>query len=70
MSKNKEIKKKDDKALVDLVKEKRAAIRSFRFSNAGSSTRNVRQVREDKKVIARALTELTTRSREETNKKA
>lgn len=60
---NNDIKKKDDKGLVELVKEKREAIRSFRFSNTGSATRNVRQVRTDKKAIARALTELNQRAK-------
>lgn len=59
----KDIQKKDDKALVEFVKEKREAIRDFRFQNAGSSTRNVRQVREDKKEVARALTELNARAK-------
>ena len=59
----KDIQKKDDKALVELVQEKREAVRSFRFGNAGSATRNVRQVRQDKKEIARALTELNARKR-------
>ena len=68
----KDIQKKDDKSLVEFVKEKREAVRSFRFSNSGSATRNVRQVREDKKEIARALTELNVRqkseSKDQTNK--
>lgn len=59
----KDIQKKDDKALVEFVKEKREAVRDFRFQNTGSATRNVRQVREDKKEIARALTELNTRAK-------
>lgn len=62
MTNFKDIQKKDDKALIDLVAEKRAAVRAFRFGNAGSSTRDVRQVRADKKDIARALTELNART--------
>ena len=64
----KEIQKKDDKALVELVKEKREAIRDFRFQNTGSATRNVRQVRADKKEVARALTELNARKKAESTK--
>ncbi len=67
MSTYKDIQKKDDKSLVELVKEKREAIRSFRFSNTGSATRNVRQVRADKKAIAQALTELNARQKDLAN---
>lgn len=63
---NKDITKKDEKALVELVKEKRDALRHFRFSNTGGATRNVRQARTDKKVVARALTELTARAKSST----
>ena len=63
----KDMQKKDDKALMELIKEKRDALRTFRFSNAGSSTRNVRQARADKKEIARALTHLNERARAEAN---
>lgn len=68
MSAYKDIQKKDDKALVELVNEKRAAVRDFRFQNAGSATRNVRQVRADKKEVARALTELNARRKAEQTK--
>jgi len=57
----KDIQKKDDKALMELVKDKREAVRSFRFSSSGSSLRDVRQVRTDKREVARALTELNAR---------
>lgn len=63
MTTNTDIKKMKEAALLDLIKEKREALRSFRFSNTGSATRNVRVVRDDKKVIAQALTELNTRTR-------
>ena len=68
MSKYKDLEKKDDKALFEFVNEKREAIRAFRFSNTGSATRNVRKVREDKKEIARALTMLTARNKNASNK--
>ncbi len=59
--------KKDDKSLAALVQEKREAVRAFRFSNAGSATRNVRQVRSDKKDVARALTLLNARRKDQAN---
>jgi len=61
---NKDIVKKDDKGLVALVAEKREALRNFRF---GGAQRNVRQARQDKKDIARALTELNTRAKQSAN---
>ena len=66
MSNYKDIQKKDDKSLTDLVKEKREALRVFRFSNAGSATRNVKQARTDRKVVAQALTELNARRQDTT----
>lgn len=63
----KEIQKKDDKALVSYVQEKREEIRSFRF---GAGTRNVRSVRTAKKEIARSLFELSSRKRAQSNKSA
>jgi ribosomal protein L29 len=64
MSKMKDIRKKNEKDLREYVKEKREEVRSFRFSVAGASTRNVRAARAAKKEIARSLTELTARTRE------
>ena len=63
----KDIQKKDDKGLMELVKDKREAVRNFRFSSSGSSVRDVRQVRTDKKEIARALTELNVRAKAESS---
>jgi len=68
MTTYKDIKSKDDKALASFVKEKREAIRTFRFGTAGSSTRNVRQIRADKKDVARALTEQTARQKDQSAK--
>lgn len=48
---------KDKKDLLAIVKEKRAALRSFRFGVAGSKVRNVKEGRNTKKEIARILTE-------------
>ncbi len=63
----KEIQKKDDKALVAYVQEKREEVRSFRFGTAGAATRNVRAIRMAKKEIARSLFELASRKRASSN---
>lgn len=63
MSKYKDIQKKSDKDLRELVREKREEIRSFRFSTTGGGTRDVRSVRAAKKEVAQALTELTARTK-------
>lgn len=67
MSNMKDIKAKSDKDLAGYIKEKREMARKFRFSLAGSRPRNVRQIRADKKEIARALTEQTFRTKETKN---
>ena len=54
----KEIKKMSESDLLKMVEEKKESIRSFRFNAAA---RDVREVRKDKKDIARALTELNNR---------
>lgn len=66
----KEIRKKDEKALVAYVQEKREEVRTFRFGTAGASTRNVRAVRAAKKEIARSLSELSARKLNTSNKSA
>jgi ribosomal protein L29 len=66
----KEIQKKDEKHLVEYIKEKREEVRSFRFGVAGAGTRNVRAVRTAKKEIARSLFELTARKHTKSNKNA
>ena len=48
--------------LMDLLAKTRESLRSFRFGEAGSRTRNVRAGRESRKLIARILTELTKRN--------
>lgn len=68
MTKMKDIESKSDKDLSDFVAEKREAVRNFRFTHASSRTRNVRQIRADKKDIARALTEQTKRTKEAQDK--
>jgi ribosomal protein L29 len=60
MAKEKFIEKKDAD-LAKLLKEKREALRSFRFGITGSKTRNVKEGRDVKKTIARILTEVRQR---------
>ena len=44
------------------IKEKREALRAFRFGSAGSRSRNVREGRTLRKDVARLMTELSARS--------
>ncbi len=48
--------KKTPKELMTLLKEKQTALRAFRFSVAGSNTRNVKEGSVLKKDIARIMT--------------
>ena len=43
------------------IADKREALRAFRFGEAGSRTRNVREGRNHRKDIARMLTEMNAR---------
>lgn len=63
MTSMKDIQKKNDKELASFVNEKREETRAFRFGVAGAGTRDVRKVRTAKKEIARALTEMNARIR-------
>ena len=65
--KAKDIKEKNEKDLKKLLEEKRVAVREFRFGVAGSQARNTKEGRNDKKVIARILTELHARRTEGNN---
>jgi len=58
-----DFKKKSVKDLEKLLKEKREELRDFRFSSAGSRTRNVREGRNTRKEVAQILTELNTRTK-------
>ena len=40
------------------LKEKRDALRDFRFSNAGAKTKDLKVMRQSKKDVARIMTEL------------
>lgn len=55
------VKNKSDIDLQKLLIEKQEALRNFRFSIAGTKTRNVKKGRTTKREIARILTELNAR---------
>jgi ribosomal protein L29 len=61
--KTSELINKDQKALTDMLTEKRNALQSFRFGSAGSKTRNVKEGQNLKKDIARILTVLNQKTR-------
>ncbi|GMU74002.1 MAG: hypothetical protein AMXMBFR44_2010 [Candidatus Campbellbacteria bacterium] len=63
MAKKDNIKNMTDKDLVTLVTEKREALRQVRFATSSSRGRDVKKLRESKKEIARALTELSARTK-------
>lgn len=54
---------KTPKELYSMVSEKRAALRTFRFSVAGSNTRNVKEGKALKRDIARLLTLANTKNK-------
>lgn len=56
-----EISKKNDKDLQKMLSEKKEAARKFRFGVAGSSIKDVKELRNTKKEIAQILTELRAR---------
>lgn len=53
-----EYKGKNENELKKLLKEKREALKNFRFNLAGSKVRNVKEGRGLRKEIARILTEI------------
>jgi len=55
------LQKKSEKDLQKSLKEKREALRGFRFGLSGSNTRNSKEGRGLKRGIAQILTELQTR---------
>lgn len=63
--KAKDIRTKSEADLKKLVTEQREQLRSFRFGESGSRTRNVRAGRGLRKTVARALGELAQRSKGE-----
>lgn len=60
----KDLKEKNEKDLKNILQEKREALRSFRFGIAGSKVRNVKEGKNVKKDIARILTELSSRNKQ------
>ena len=58
----KEIKQKSDKELLALDRELREKLLVLRFEDAAGAVKNVREIREIKKTIARALTEIKARA--------
>ncbi|MCR4281112.1 MAG: 50S ribosomal protein L29 [Candidatus Kaiserbacteria bacterium] len=56
-----DVKTQSTEKLLALVKEKREALRVFRFGGAGSRTRNVREGRTLRRDVAQILTELKAR---------
>jgi ribosomal protein L29 len=58
----KELAKKTDKELKDILAEKREFVRSFRFGMAGSATRDTKAGKNAKHDIARVMTELSRRT--------
>jgi len=54
----KDLIKKTDNELKNLLKEKKEALRTFHFALAGSKTKNIKEGRSLKKDIARIMTTL------------
>lgn len=55
----KELKSKTEKELKQFLGESRDKLRDLRFKDANKQLKNVREIREIKKIIARALTLLS-----------
>jgi len=58
----KEIRQKSDKELETLGRELGEKLRVLRFEDSADAVKNVREIRETKKTIARALTERKARA--------
>ena len=63
MSNYKDIQKKTDTELETMVRDDREALRVARFKAAGAGSSNVKTVRDAKRRIAHALTELNVRAK-------
>lgn len=61
----KELQQKTDVDLKTHINEAREALRSLRFKSSGSGMRDAHTVRTTRKDVARALTELSRRAREQ-----
>ncbi len=62
MAKKKDLQNINDEGLLKLVASERESLRQIRFATSGSKGRDVKKMRESKKKIARALTELSARN--------
>jgi ribosomal protein L29 len=58
----KELKQKTDKEILTLEREMREKLLVLRFEDSAEAVKNVREIREIKKTIARALTEIKSRA--------
>lgn len=58
-----DLQKKNDAELVTHIGEKREELRKLRFGTAGSGMRNTHSIRNTRREIAQALTELKNRVR-------
>lgn len=52
----KELQKKENKDLLELLSQSRDKLREFRFQVSSKQLKNIREIREEKKTIARILT--------------
>jgi ribosomal protein L29 len=59
----KDLLNKDDAGLKDVLLEKREAMRSFRFKISGAKSRNVKELRNLRRDVARILTLLQERQK-------
>jgi len=64
----KELRQKSDKELVELVASLREQLRSMGFDVAADALKDVREIREAKKTLARALTIMSERAKEAKSK--
>jgi ribosomal protein L29 len=60
----KELQEKNNTDLVQYIAEQREELRKMRFGTTGSNIRNTHAIRNLRREIARALTELTKRTEE------
>ena len=70
MSKKTKLNNHTPEDLTKLAQDKREELRRLRFSSSGSKNRNVKMAKTLRKEVARALTELNSRSRLNLNTRA
>lgn len=66
----KELQQKSDRDLKEFVNEKRETLRDLRFKGSGSGMRDTHAIRKVRHDVARGLTELNRRNREEAKSNA